>query len=165
MLVDIAERSLAESPFQDPTTAVQAIDRLHDCLRQLASRPFPDGRFHDEEGELRLTTRVMDWDAFVRLAFEEIRLVGAGSPQVSRRLQAALDDLEQVAPPERRAVLEEQRIAPRCERPGCRGPGHRRPHRPGSRPPRARRRRQLRPLVVSGYHPSIPGARVLVVGS
>jgi uncharacterized membrane protein len=33
LLVDIAERSLADSPFQDPTTAVQAIDRLHDLLR------------------------------------------------------------------------------------------------------------------------------------
>jgi uncharacterized membrane protein len=32
-LVDIAERSIAD-PFDDPTTAVQAIDRLHDCLRQ-----------------------------------------------------------------------------------------------------------------------------------
>ena len=31
LLVDIAERSLADSPFLDPTTAVQAIDRLHDC--------------------------------------------------------------------------------------------------------------------------------------
>ena len=38
MLVDIAERSLSDGPFLDPTTAVQAIDRLHDCLRQLAPR-------------------------------------------------------------------------------------------------------------------------------
>lgn len=30
MLVDIAERSVSESSFLDPTTAVQAIDRLHD---------------------------------------------------------------------------------------------------------------------------------------
>ena len=37
MLVDIAERSLSDGPFLDPTTAVQAIDRLHDCLRQLAT--------------------------------------------------------------------------------------------------------------------------------
>ena len=44
LLVDIAERSLSESPFQDPTTAVQAIDRLHDILRQLAAwrRPALD---------------------------------------------------------------------------------------------------------------------------
>ena len=44
LLVDIAQRSLADSPFQDPTTAVQALDRLHDILRQLARRPIPDGR-------------------------------------------------------------------------------------------------------------------------
>ena len=108
MLVDIAERSLAESAFQDPTTAVQAIDRLHDCLRQLAPRPFPDGTYRDAAGEVRLITRVMSWDAFVRLAFEEIRIVGAASPQVSRRLRAALEDLREVAPIERRAVLDEQ---------------------------------------------------------
>jgi len=108
MLVDIAERSLAESAFQDPTTAVQAIDRLHDCLRQLATRPFPDGTYRDDAGEVRLITRVMSWDAFVRLAFEEIRIVGAASPQVSRRLRAALEDLREVAPIERRAVLDEQ---------------------------------------------------------
>ena len=50
-LVDIAERSIAQ-PFDDPTTAVQAIHRLHDCLRQLAPRPFPSGRHYDEEGQL-----------------------------------------------------------------------------------------------------------------
>src|SRR6185312_16151635 len=47
LLVDIGERSLSDGPFQDPTTAVQAIDRLHDCLRQLAPRPFPDGQYRD----------------------------------------------------------------------------------------------------------------------
>jgi uncharacterized membrane protein len=105
MLVDIAERSLAESPFQDPTTAVQAIDRLHDCLRQLASRPFPDGRHRDASGTLRLVVPTMGWDAFVHLAFTEIRLAGARSPQVTRRLRAALDDLLSVAPPDRRGAL------------------------------------------------------------
>src|SRR5215213_4908786 len=59
LLVDIAERSLSGGgPFLDPTTAVQAIDRLHDCLRQLASRPFPDGRYRDQKGKVRL---VMGW--------------------------------------------------------------------------------------------------------
>src|SRR5690606_29685584 len=64
MLVDIAERCVSESPFVDPTTAVQAIDRLHDCLRQLAPRPFPDGRHRDEQGAVRLITRVMAWDDY-----------------------------------------------------------------------------------------------------
>jgi len=108
LLVDIAERSLADSPFQDPTTAVQAIDRLHDILRQLARRPFPDGRHFDEAGELRLTVRTMSWEAYVHLAFDEIRMAGAGSPQVAHRLKSALNDLRTVALPERIPILEEQ---------------------------------------------------------
>jgi uncharacterized membrane protein len=108
MLVDIAERSLSDSPFQDPTTAVQAIDRLHDILRQLARRPFPDGRHRDDEGDVRLVVPVTSWDAYAHLAFDEIRMVGAGSPQVSRRLLSALADLKSIAPPDRAAVLDDQ---------------------------------------------------------
>ena len=108
LLVDIAERSLSESPFQDPTTAVQAIDRLHDILRQLARRPFSDGRVPDEDGEIRLLVKTMTWEDYVHLAFDEIRMAGAGSPQVSRRLVAALMDLRRVALPERIEVLDEQ---------------------------------------------------------
>jgi uncharacterized membrane protein len=108
MLVDIAERSLSGGPFLDPTTAVQAIDRLYDCLRQLARRPIPDGRHLDEKGELRLLTHCMTWESYVRLAFDEIRMAGAGSPQVARRLRAALEDLLAIAPPERRGSLQEQ---------------------------------------------------------
>ena len=108
MLVDIAERSISESPFQDPTTSVQAIDRLHDCLRQLACRSFPDGTHRDDRGVVRLRVPEMQWDDYVVLAFEEIRLAGAASPQVSRRLVAALQDLMEVAPSDRRAVLERQ---------------------------------------------------------
>ncbi|MBA3329689.1 MAG: DUF2254 domain-containing protein [Actinobacteria bacterium] len=108
MLVDIAERSLSDSPFQDPTTAVQAIDRLHDCLRQLARRPFPDGRHRDEAGEVRLIVRTMNWEAYVHLAFDEVRMAGAGSPQVARRMKAALTDLKAVALPDRVPILEHQ---------------------------------------------------------
>jgi uncharacterized membrane protein len=108
LLVDIAERSLADSPFQDPTTAVQAVDRLHDVLRQLARRPIPDGLHRDDGGEVRLAVFAMNWEAYVHLAFDEIRLAGAGSPQVTRRLKAALVDLKSFALPDRIAVLEEQ---------------------------------------------------------
>ena len=108
MLVDMAERALSDSPFLDPTTAVQAIDRLHDGLRQLAVRKFPDGRFRDASGRVRMTMPVMSWEAYVHLAFDEIRLAGIESPQVTRRLVAALEDLLDVAPPERRPVLQQQ---------------------------------------------------------
>jgi len=106
MLVDIAERSLTD-PF-DPTTAVQAVDRLHDCLRQLARRPFPPSEYRDRDGTDRLHVSNVTWEGYVRLAFDEIRQTGASSAQVTRRLRAALDDLLTVAPTARRPPLEEQ---------------------------------------------------------
>jgi len=108
MLVDMAERSLSESAFLDPTTAVQCIDRLHDGLRQLGTRVIPDGRLHDGAGRLRVTIPTMDWAAYVHLSFDEIRLAGAGSPQVTRRMIAALQDLLDVVPTERRPPVERQ---------------------------------------------------------
>jgi uncharacterized membrane protein len=81
---------------------------LHDILRQLARRPFPDGRIADEHGEIRLLVKTMTWENYVHLAFDEIRMAGAGSPQVSRRLVAAFEDLRRVAPPERIEALDEQ---------------------------------------------------------
>jgi uncharacterized membrane protein len=109
MLVDMAERSLSDSPFLDPTSAVQAIDRLHDCLRQLATRVLPDGRCRDASGTVRLVLPVMDWDAYVHLAFDEIRIAGARSPQVTRRLVDALADLETVVPADRLPSIRRQR--------------------------------------------------------
>jgi uncharacterized membrane protein len=109
MLVDMAERALSDSPFLDPTTAVQAIDRLHDCLRQLSCRVFPGGEHRDDAGRVRLVVPAMDWEAFVHLAFDEIRQAGAGSPQVTRRLIEAISDLESVVPPDRRRALLRQR--------------------------------------------------------
>ena len=106
-LVDVAQRSLGTSS-NDATTATQTINRLHDCLRQIADRPFPSGRFHDEDGELRLVVRMLRWDGYVRLAFDEIRLAAAGYPQVTRRLVAAIVDLKAVAPADRHAPLDRQ---------------------------------------------------------
>jgi uncharacterized membrane protein len=109
LLVDIAERSLAESPFVDPTTAVQALDRIHDCMRHLAGRPFPNGERRDEDGVVRIIVPTMGWDDYVQLAFVEIRMAGAPSPQVARRLKEVLDDLIGCAPPGRRPPLERER--------------------------------------------------------
>jgi uncharacterized membrane protein len=106
-LVDVAERSIAQ-PFDDPTTTLQALHRLHDLLRQLAARPLPPGEHRDEDGVVRLVERTLSWDGYVRLAFDEIRLAGAASPQVTRKLCAALQDLKSVAPPDRQAPLDRQ---------------------------------------------------------
>ena len=108
MLVDMGIKALSESPFADPTTTVQVIDRVHDLMRQLARRELPDGVRYDESGVARLLVPSMDWQAYVRLAFEELRLAGSGSAQVSRRLRASLEDLMEFAPPDRRAALSDQ---------------------------------------------------------
>jgi uncharacterized membrane protein len=106
-LVDVAQRALGTSS-NDATTAVQVVNRLHDCLREIADRPIPNGHVRDEDGELRLIERVLDWDGYVRLAFDEIRLAAGGYPQVTRRLEAALADLKTVAPAERQPALDRQ---------------------------------------------------------
>jgi uncharacterized membrane protein len=87
---------------------VQSINAIHDILRRLARREFPSGRHCDAHGRVRLVERVMSWEGYVRLAFDELRLAGAGSPQVARRSRAALEDLRTVAPPERQPPLDRQ---------------------------------------------------------
>jgi uncharacterized membrane protein len=107
-LVDIALRSIASSPLEDPTTSVQALHRVHDCLRLLATRELPSGRYHDTGGDLRLVVPVLTWEGYVRLAFDEIRIAGAGSPQIARALRAKLYDLKSIVAAERQQPLEQQ---------------------------------------------------------
>ncbi len=103
-LVDIAEKALSPS-LNDPTTAVQALDRIHDLLRRVMSRPQPVGVYHDGDGEVRFVRKVTSWAGLVVLAFEEVREYGGSSIQVHRRLRASLEELLEVAPPERREPL------------------------------------------------------------
>jgi uncharacterized membrane protein len=104
-LVDIAQRSLTDS-FNDPTTATQAIDRIHDCLRLLAERRLDDGRYVDDRGAPRLEIPTLDWADYVSLAFDPLLRVAAGTPSVLDRIEGALMDLKTVAPRERQAALD-----------------------------------------------------------
>lgn len=109
-IVDIAERALSPA-MNDPTTAVQALDELHDLLRRLASRRFPDPVRVDDHGRTRMILRSPDFDAYVRLSLDEIRHYGEGSIQVARRLRFLLEDLLRVAPPSRRSELRRQLLS------------------------------------------------------
>lgn len=106
-IVDIAERALSPST-NDPTTAVQALDQLHDLLRRLAVRRFPAPARTDRTGRVRVILPRPDFDSYVRLSLDEIRFYGAGSVQIVRRLRFLLEDLLAVAPPSRRAELRRQ---------------------------------------------------------
>jgi uncharacterized membrane protein len=124
-LVDIAIRALSPA-VNDPTTAVQALDRLHGVLRAVAARPDPSGCYLDASGAARLMEPVAGWDRLVDLAFTEIGLYGSGSPQVTRKLFAVFDDLDGCVPPERRPPLDALRAWLRAE-------VARRPRLPGDR--------------------------------
>jgi uncharacterized membrane protein len=106
-LVDIAERALSED-FGDQTTAAQVVDRLHDLLRALARRTLASGRFEDADGTTRLIVPEPSWDDYVALAFDDIKVAGAGSPVVMRRLRAVLEDLVEFVPDERKPPLQQR---------------------------------------------------------
>ncbi len=109
MLVDIAAKALSPA-INDPTTAVLALDQIHHLLRIVAMRHLDEGQTHDATGRWHLLYRTPNWEDFVRLAITEIRLFGGNSIQIARRLRAMLENLIQILPEQRRAVLQQELI-------------------------------------------------------
>ncbi|MFF8841423.1 DUF2254 domain-containing protein [Streptomyces sp. NPDC015127] len=103
-LSDIGLRALSPA-VNDPTTAVQCIDRIVQFLAALAERPLGAVHHRDREGVVRLVQDVPEWADLVDLGFAEIRASAVGSPQVCRRLIAGLDDLLRLVPEARREPL------------------------------------------------------------
>ncbi|WDV55714.1 DUF2254 domain-containing protein [Streptomyces coeruleorubidus] len=103
-LSDIALRALS-SAINDPTTAVQALDRVVQFLAALGRRPLDAVLHRDRGGAVRLVQPVPGWTELVDLGFTEVRGCAVGSPQVTRRMLAGLDDLLLLVPPERREPL------------------------------------------------------------
>jgi uncharacterized membrane protein len=100
LLVDIAIRALSHA-VNDPTTAVQALDQIEDLLIRLGRRHLEIGQVRDPKGNLRLLVIVPTWDDFLRLALDEIRVYGANSAQVMRRMKALLSELISLLPEDR----------------------------------------------------------------
>lgn len=92
LLVDTAIMALSPA-VNDPTTAVQAIDQIQDLLYRLGGRALEAGFVKDAQGNLRLVFPMPTWEEYLSLGFDEIRLYGAGTIQVLRRMRAALIDL------------------------------------------------------------------------
>lgn len=109
-LVDIAERALSPG-VNDPTTAIQCLDRIHDILRTLATRPMHRWQVADAGTEhVRAAIMRPGFEEVLVLALDEIRHWGRDSPRVCRHLDATIDDLSTVVrEPARRAALERRR--------------------------------------------------------
>jgi uncharacterized membrane protein len=107
ILVDVAIKALSPA-VNDPTSAIMALDQLHELLRFVAVRQLDVGSHRDTHGALRLSVEGPNWEDYVSLAVDEIRQYGASSIQVARRLRAMLGDLLEVAPENRRRTLREE---------------------------------------------------------
>ena len=106
-LVDIAERALSPG-VNDPTTAVQALDQLHDLLRRLATRPLRSGVHTDGEGRVRLVVPPERFEDYLALALDEVEQYGEDALPVQHRVRALLDDLRSAAIAEHRAAVEDR---------------------------------------------------------
>ena len=107
-LVDIAIRALSPA-VNDPTTAVQVLDRLESLLAVVAGRPDPSGTFLDADGVIRLVVTPPSWVRLVDLSFTEVARYGADSPQVSRKLLAVYGSVTGLVDAERATVVEAHR--------------------------------------------------------
>ncbi|MEU4497856.1 DUF2254 domain-containing protein [Streptomyces sp. NPDC023998] len=103
-LSDIALRALSPA-VNDPTTAVQCLDRIVQFLSVMARKPLGAVHYRDHKGAVRLVQDVPEWTDLVDLALAEVRLHSTGNPQVSRRLIAGIDDLLLLVPEERKDPL------------------------------------------------------------
>lgn len=103
-LVDIAERALSPG-VNDPTTAVQALDHVHDIVRRLATRALPPRHRHGDDGRLLVSVPQPQFEDYLLLAFDEIARWGKDSPRIQRRVRVALADIEDAARPEHRSAV------------------------------------------------------------
>ena len=96
-LVDVATQALSPA-INQPSTAVQVIDRLHDLLLRIARAPMPTGFHADAAGVVRVVEPTLTPAHLLLLAYQEVSQLGASSWHVTRRLAAAYEDLGAEAP-------------------------------------------------------------------
>ncbi|MBJ7354720.1 MAG: DUF2254 domain-containing protein [Thermoleophilaceae bacterium] len=95
ILVDIAIRALSPA-INDPTTSVQTIDRIESLLVRLYERHPGPTYVVDSGGTPRALIHAPTWIEYFELATTEIRIYGARSIQVHRRMRAMLRHLAEV---------------------------------------------------------------------
>ena len=106
-LVDIALKALSPG-INDTTTAIMAVDYLGAVSEQLAQREFP-ARLRSDGKHLRVLVRSMDFEAYIRLAFDLPRINAKGNHAVLRRLLRALALVnEAVCSDDRKPILRQQ---------------------------------------------------------
>ena len=103
-LVDIALRALSPG-VNDPTTAVQVLDQLHDLLRRLAGRPLPGHVRLDRDGRCVVLAPAPGLAEYLDLAVTEIGRWGGEDGRIRARMLAMLRDVHAAARPEHRDAV------------------------------------------------------------
>jgi uncharacterized membrane protein len=104
LLVDVAIKALSPG-INDPSTTVQALDQIEDLLLRLGRSSLESGVVRDGADRARVLYPVPTWEDFLLLAFGEIRVYGANSVQVMRRMRALIVNLIEALPPARQPAL------------------------------------------------------------
>ena len=104
LLVDMIEKALSPS-VNDPTTACQALDALHDLLRQLATRAPVSEAICGPDGEVRLVIPRYQFADLLEVTVREARTYGSDAAQVPDRIDRMLADLAEAARPEHRDAV------------------------------------------------------------
>ena len=87
-MVEIACRALSPG-VNDPYTAIACIDNLTSTMCYLSGVKFPSRYRYDEQGTLRLITKVLTYEGVFDAAFNQIRQFGHSVPAVAVRLMEA----------------------------------------------------------------------------
>lgn len=110
-LADIAERAVAQGN-SDSTTAREVVLHLGVVLRELLGRDLPPAECRDESGRRLVLRHEQSLDGYVGAAFDRIRVIGAGSPEIAICLLTTigmlLEDLADRGLGERTAPLRHQ---------------------------------------------------------
>jgi uncharacterized membrane protein len=126
-MVEVAARALSPG-VNDPYTAITFIDKLTSVLAYLGKAQFPSPYRMDEDGQLRVVARTLDFEGMLDAAFNQIRQFGADSPSVIIRLMDRLVTLHQVTdqPKAMRAILRHARMVHRAGQTHLKEPNDRR---------------------------------------
>jgi uncharacterized membrane protein len=103
-LADIAERALSPG-MNDVTTAVRALQEMHDLLRRLAKRSHLPRVVRDGDGTVRARQAQRSFDRILAVAVDDVRYAGRDQPRITSFLDAMLRDLEATAVPEHRPAI------------------------------------------------------------
>ena len=108
-LVDVTLKAISPS-VNDPTTAMNCIDRLVQVLVAVGTSPESPRAFIDADGTRRLEIPFPTFDELIGLSFDQVRHHGAGMTAVVLHMARALTMLRALPPDRQPAISRQARL-------------------------------------------------------